>query len=119
MAGANIEDTLLALDRVFYIDYPIWFKNNRVWTLIDSNGEVNVMTLIYAAKLGLKICRTNIGAQKIDDFTLKMFGMVLASFQVENQLRKAWFFQEIFLFADINVEVVLKMPFLTFNNADI
>ena len=45
--------------------------------------------------------------------------MILASFEVEDKLRKAWFFQETFLLADISMEVVLGMPFLTFSNADI
>lgn len=45
--------------------------------------------------------------------------MVLASFQVEDKLGRARFFQEIFLLADISVEMVLGMPFLTVNNADI
>ena len=45
--------------------------------------------------------------------------MVLADFQVEDKLGKARLFQETFLLADINAEVVLGMPFLTFNNADI
>ena len=45
--------------------------------------------------------------------------MVLASFQMEDKLERIWFFQETFLLADINMEVVLGMPFLTFSNADI
>ena len=48
-----------------------------------------------------------------------MFEMVLASFQVENKLKKARFFQKTFLLADINVEMILGMPFLTISNADI
>ena len=38
------------------------------------------MTLGYVLKLRLKVCPTNIEVQKIDDFTLKTFEMVLASF---------------------------------------
>ena len=45
--------------------------------------------------------------------------MVLASFQVEDILGRARFFQETFLLADLSVEVVLGMPFLTLSNADI
>ena len=45
--------------------------------------------------------------------------MVLASFQVEDKLRKTWFFQENFLLANISAEVVLGMPFLTFSNTDV
>ena len=48
-----------------------------------------------------------------------MFGMVLASFQVEDKLGRARFFQELFLLADISTQVVLGMPFLTFSNADV
>ena len=77
------------------------------------------MTLGYASKLGLKVCFTNVGVQKIDGSTLKTFKIVLASFQVKDTLRKAWFFQETFLLADLNIEVVLGMPFLTLSNADI
>ena len=77
------------------------------------------MTSGYALKLGLKVRSTNLGAQKIDGSILETFGMVLASFQVENTLGRAWFFQEMFLLADLSIEVVLGMPFLTFSNADI
>ena len=45
--------------------------------------------------------------------------MVLASFQVEDKLGRARFFQETFLLANISAEVVLGMPFLTLSNADV
>ena len=50
---------------------------------------------------------------------LQTFGMVIAGFQVEDQLGKARFFQKSFLLAETSMEVVLGMPFLTFSNADI
>ena len=77
------------------------------------------MTPAYVAKLGLKVRKTDIGVQKIDGSTFETFGIVLADFQVENKLRKAWFFQETFLLADISAEVVLYMPFLTLSNAEV
>ena len=77
------------------------------------------MTPAYTAKLGLQVQKANIGAQKIDGSTLETFGMVLADFQVEDKLGKVRFFQETFLLADINAEVVLGMPFLTLSNADV
>ena len=77
------------------------------------------MNLTYTSRLGFWIHRTDIGAQKIDGFTFETFGMVLASFQVEDKLGKIWFFQETFLLADISAEVVLSMPFLTLSNADV
>ena len=45
--------------------------------------------------------------------------MVLANFQVEDRLGKVRFFQETFLLADINAELVLSMPFLTFSNVNV
>lgn len=77
------------------------------------------MTRSYTIKLGLKVWRTDVRAQKIDGFTLETFAMILANFQVENKLKKAWFFQETFLVSNISVEVVLKMPFLTLSNVDV
>ena len=77
------------------------------------------MTLGYILKLGLKIRSTNVKAQKIDGSTLKTFEMVLVNFQIENTLWRAWFFLKTFLLANLNIKVVLRMPFLTFSNANI
>ena len=46
----------------------------------------------YVSKLGIKVYLINVRAQKIDSYTLKTFEIVLTSFQVEDMLRKAWFF---------------------------
>ena len=120
MTEASQEDVVV-LDRVPCIRYPIRFKKSevQVQALLDSGSEVNAMTPGYASKLGLKVRPTDVGAQKIDGSTLETFGMVLASFQVEDTLGRARFFQETFLLADLSVEVVLGMPFLTLNNANI
>ena len=45
--------------------------------------------------------------------------MVIAAFQVVDKLGRSQFFQETFLLADISMEVVLSMPFLILNKADI
>ena len=116
-----MEDTSLALDRVPCIHYPLRFRKDtaEVKALIDSGSEVNAMTPTYAAKLGLKVRHTDVGAQKIDGSTLETFGMVLASFQVEDKQGRAQYFQKTFVLADIGVEMVLRMSFLTFSNVDI
>ena len=77
------------------------------------------MTPAYSSKLGLQVHCTDVGAQKIDGSTFKTFGMVLASFFVEDKLGKARFFQETFLLANISAEIVLGMFFLTLSNVDI
>ena len=84
----------VVLDRVPCIHYLFCFgkDQDKVLALIDSESEVNAMTLVYASKLGLTVYLTNVGAQKVDDSTLKIFGMVLASFQVEDKLGRARFF---------------------------
>ena len=109
------------LERVPYVHYPLrfWKDTIGIRALVDLGSEVNAMTPTYAAKLGLKVQKTDIGAQKIDGSTLETFGMVLADFQIENKLGKARFFQETFLLANISVEIVLDMLFLTLSNANI
>ena len=77
------------------------------------------MTLAYAKKLGFRTWKTDVGAQKIDYLLLKTYRMVIAAFQVEDKLSRAWFFQKTFLLADTSIEVVLTMPFLTLSNANI
>lgn len=47
---------------------------------INSNSDVNTMTLAYVLKLNLQVHCTNIGAHKIDGSNLKTFEIVLASF---------------------------------------
>ena len=87
--------------------------------LIDSGSEVNAMTPAYASKLGLTIRKTDVGAQKIDGSHLATHGMVIAGFRLPDKLGRARFFQETFLLADISMEVVLRMPFLTLSEADV
>ena len=123
MIGASREaPKVKVLDKIPCICYPVQFhkdKGKDVLTLLDSKSEVNAMTPAYAVHLGLKVKVIDIGAQKIDRFSLATYGMVIAAFQVVNKLGCSWFFQKTFLLADISMEVILGMPFLTFSNADI
>ena len=109
----------LILEQVFCIQYPVKFRKNKetVWPLINFGNEVNAITSAYAVVLGLKVCPTTIGAQKIYSSFLKTFGMVIASFQVKDKLGRDWFFQETFLLANINIEIVFGMLFFTLSNA--
>ena len=103
------------------IHYPLRFCKDTtgVRALIDSGSEVNAMSPAYTLKLDLKVYHTNVGAQKVDGFTLEIFEMVPHSFQVEDKLGKIWFFQKMFLLADISAEIVLDMLFLTLSNANV
>ena len=115
VTGSNEEDVV----RVPCIHYPVRFQEEQIRALLDSGSEVNAMNPDYARKLGLKIRRTNIGAQKIDGSALETFGMVIADFQVENKANRPRFFQETFLVANTKFEVILGMPFLKISNADV
>lgn len=46
-------------------------------------------------------------------------GIVIVGFLISEELDKAYSFQELYLLADTSVDVILKMLFLTFSNADI
>ena len=76
------------------------------------------MSPAYIKKLGLKTRKTNVGAQKIDGSALETFGIVIADFQVENKGGRPRFFQETFLVADTQFEMVLGMFFLKISSAD-
>ena len=116
---ASMKDISLA--QVPCIHYPIqfWKGSSQVQAFFDSGSEVNAMNPAYAEKLGLRMRKTNVGTQKIDGSSLDTFGMVITSFQVQDKLRRARFFQETFLVADTRMDVVLGMPFLILSNANI
>ena len=103
----------MTLERVPCVYYLLCFCKNTsdVRALIDSGSKVNAMTSAYISKLSFQAYHTNVKAQKIDGSFFQTFKMVLASFQVEDKLRRHQFFQETFLLADISVEIVLSMLF--------
>ena len=115
VTGSDEKDVV----RVPCIHYPVRFQEEQVKALLDSGSEVNAMNSDFAWKLGLKVRKTNVGAQKIDGSALETFGMVIADFQVEDKASRPRFFQETFLVADTKFEVILGMPFLKINNADV
>lgn len=85
------EDNVIR-DWISCIFYLIQFKKNKVQALINFRSEVNIITPAYVLELGLKICRTNVKTQKINSFSPKIFGIVLASFYMKDKLGKSWFF---------------------------
>ena len=61
--------------RIPCIPYPVWFQESQkqVRALPDTGDKVNAMSSTYIERLGLKIWKTNIRAQKIDGSTFKTF----------------------------------------------
>ena len=128
----NSEEAILVnvkkLEQVTYIQYSIAFPDgvtqdssvlDPMLALSDSGSEVNAIHPAFAEKLGLVERATNVGAQKIDGTTFETYGMVVAVFLVTDQADKIRFFEETFLIANVSLDVVFGMLFLTLSGADI
>ena len=105
--------------RVPCVHYPVRFQEGQVKASFNSGSKINAINPNFAQKLGFKVWKTNVGAQKIDGSALETFGMIIVDFQVEDKANRPRFFQEIFLVADTKFEVILEMPFLKFSNTDV
>lgn len=123
VTAASKKASKLILDRVPCVHYLVKFKWNKceikISALINSSSVADVTTPAYTKQLGLWTQKTDVGAQKIDGSLLETDKMVTAGSQVMDGLGKARFFQETFLLADISMEVVFEMLFLTLSNVDI
>ena len=121
VADTSTKASEIILEQEFCIQYLVKFRKDKktIQTLINSSSKVNTMTSAYTPMLGVKICPTSVKAPKIDNYSFKTFGIIIASFQVKDKLDRAWFFQETFLLANISMELVLGILFYNFSNADI
>ncbi len=77
------------------------------------------MNQAFAHQLGLKTQKTNVGAQKIDVTTLETYRIVVSAFFILDKDGRERFFEESFLLADVKLDVVLGMSFLTISNTDV
>ena len=59
--------------------------HTKVQALLNSGSKVNAITPAYAAILGLRVCSTKVGAQKIDGSMLSTHSMILANYQVKTR----------------------------------
>ena len=123
MTDTNKKTTL---ERVPCIWYLVRFcqkndkdKDKNVRSLIDSSSEVNAIHPTYATKLGLCARKIDVGAQKMDGSYLDIFKIVIVDCLVKNKLKRVQFFQEIFLLANISLEMILEILFFTLSKADI
>ena len=112
MTNNSIEEIML--EKVFYIYYFVWFQENneQIKILLNNNSKINTMSPGYIKKLGLKIWKINIVAQKIDDSTFNSFGIVIAKFEMEDKIGRLRFFQKTFLMSDIKFKRIKKIFFL-------
>lgn len=58
-------------------------------------------------------------ARKFEDSSFKTYSIVSAVFSIQDSLQRVWFFENIFLLAKINIEIVLEMFFLGPSNTDV
>lgn len=93
-------------------------KKNKLKALNNSKSKVNIIIIVYIVKLDLKIWFINFNILKTQNFIYKIFSLNLAYFLFKNKLKETCFFSKLNLLADINVEVILKIFFLIFNNAN-
>ncbi len=117
-ASTSMTEKTEELERVPCIRYPATFKD-QTEALLDSRSEVNAMSQAFAQELGLKIRKTNVGAQKIDGTTLENYEIVVSTFSILDMDGRERFFEESFLLAEIKPHIVLGMLFLTMSNADV
>ena len=87
--------------------------------MLNSNSKVNAINPDFTWKLGFHIWKINIRAQMINNSTLKTFEIVITDFQVEDKGNRSRLFQEIFLIADNQFEIILRMFFLKIRNAEV
>lgn len=74
---------------------------------------------VYTKKLGLSVQKIDVDVQKIYNSALVTFEMVIAVFLVNDKEEKIRFFMKIFLLANINLDVILRILYLTSIKADI
>lgn len=77
------------------------------------------MYLDLTKKLGFRIREIRVGMQMINSSKLDTFGMVIAFFSMEDKKRRSHFFKKTILYTNINMDVILRMFFLTLSNIKI
>ncbi len=99
------------LEWVPYIQYPVNCKKDQIEVLLNSKSEVNAMSQAFTQQLGLKIRKTNVGAQKIDGTTLETYGMVVSTFSVSDKDGRERFFEKSLLLANVSPDFMFGLPF--------
>lgn len=107
-----------AFKRMPCIDFLVQFQENtdQVRNLLYSGNKINVISPAYTWKLGFKIRKTNLRAQKINGYILKIFRTIIANLKIEDNVGKLTFFKKTLPVANIKFEMVLRISFLKISN---
>ena len=87
--------------------------------MISFKNEVNTIYPSFAKQLGFSIRLIDVEVQKIDRTILDIYKIVVVAFSVVDKANQVGFFEKTFLVANISLEVVFGMFFLTLSSADI
>ena len=101
------------------VPYHLLEESVPVSALFDSSSKVNAIHPTFARELRLPIRSTDVGAQKIDGIMLDTFGIVVVAFSVTDKTNQVRFFEKTFLMANVSLEVILGISFLTLSDADV
>ncbi len=74
------------------------------------------MSQVFTFQLGLKIQKTNVRAQNIDNTTLETYKMIVSTFSILDKDGREKFFEENFLLANVKPDIIFGMPFQTMSN---
>lgn len=107
------------LQRVLNIHNLAHFGAISIEMLIDSDSKINAMQPSFEKSLGVRICRSNISAQKIDSSRLRIDGMIIALFQIDDKDINFSFFEKTFLLIDMSREVALRILFPILSNVEV
>lgn len=102
---------------ILYLIFYDFQRQNR--GLTKPRNNVNIMSQVFVLQLDLKIQKTNIGIQIIDNIILEIYKIIVFTFSILDKDYKKRFFEENFLLANIKSDIVFKILFLTISNASI
>lgn len=86
---------------------------------IYLDRKINIIDINFVKKLGIKIWYINLDIPKIDGFKLDIFGIVIKIFLIKDKKKRFWFFEEIFLFANLKINITLEMTFIILSNVKV
>lgn len=82
-------------------------KKNRKesFTFLNLNHKINAILLVFATKISFVNWKIYKKVQKIDEFVLKIFKIIIASFLLSDKLEKVCLVLEILLLANIKLKI--------------
>lgn len=111
------EEKTEELEQIPCIRYFMIFKD-QTETLLDTKCKSNVMNQAFPHQLGLKIQKINIEVQQNLGSTLGTYEMAVSIFSKLDNNGKRKSFEQSFLLADVESDVVFKISFLIMSNVD-